>query len=325
MPTNTPPIDMPSPKGPHSGPDSLFPTPNDKPGNKKGLWIGLGIAAAVIVALLLLLIPKQEPASTDPDTQAYEACQTVADYRAYISDYGRNSMHYADAKTFIDQYVLDSVKRVQDSLAKVQAQQQAEAEALAQAEAEKKEDAAYKKCTTIAACDNYLNKYPQGRYEKEVKKIKDQLKKKDEEGTAFDDCFTVAGCNTYLQYYPNGDYVNIVKSRKQVLEAEERKGNKDDVSIYFHKDNYDLPAYYPNELYQRIIEIAHSALEDDSHLYLRSSRGEVRGADLAEDRCRRVMVELMRMGVPEDHIIIEPLYFGNKQDRRVLIHREKSW
>ena len=38
-----------------------------------------------------------------------------------------------------------------------------------------------------------------------------------------------------------------------------------------------------------------------------------------------VMVELMRMGVPEDHIIIQPLYFGNKQDRRVLIHREKSW
>ena len=345
MPANTPPIDKSSPKTPHSGPAPLSPTPTDEPGNKKGLWIGLGIAAAVIVALLLLLRPKHEPTPTDPDTQAYEACQTVSDYRAYISDYGRNALHYADAKAFIDQNVLDSVKRVQDSLAKVQAQQQAEAEALAQAEAEKKEDAAYKKCTTIAACESYLTKYPQGRYVNEVQLKENQLKKKDEkkkdeERTAFDDCFTVAGCNTYLQYYPNGDYVNIVTSRKQVLEAEERKGNKDDVSIYFHKDNYELPAYYPNqddwnftsnqllhqkELLFRILEIARSAIEDGSNLRLRSSRGEVRGEGLAEDRCRRVMVELLRMGVPEDHIFLEPLYFGNKQDRRVLIHREKSW
>ncbi len=164
-----------SPQTPHSGPDSLSPTPNDKPGNKKGLWIGIGIAAAVIVALLLLLKPNQELTPTDPDTQAYEACQTVADYRAYMRDYGRNALHYSDATSFIDQYMADSVKQIQDSLAMVQAQQQAEDERIAQVEAEKKEEAAYKKCTTIDACNAYLKAYPKGRYVDEVKSKKAEL------------------------------------------------------------------------------------------------------------------------------------------------------
>ena len=151
------------------------PTPTDKPTNKKALWIGLGIAAAAIVALLLLLKPKSAPTPTDPDTQAYEACQTVADYRAYISDYGRNSLHYSEAKAFVDQYLSDSSAKVQRALAEAQAQQQAEADAKAQAEAEKKEEAAYKKCTTIAACDSYLKAYPKGKYVDEVRGKKAEL------------------------------------------------------------------------------------------------------------------------------------------------------
>ena len=118
-------VSTPSSKG-ASGPTPPFkggggikkdtPTPTDKPTNKKALWIGLGIAAAVVVALLLLLNPKSTT-PTDPDTQAYEACQTVADYRAYISDYGRNSLHYADAKAFVDQYVADSIDQARQAQA----------------------------------------------------------------------------------------------------------------------------------------------------------------------------------------------------------------
>ena len=175
MPANTPPIDKPSPKAPHSGLDPLSSTPNDKPKSKKGLWIGLGIAAAVILALLLLLKPKQKPTPSYPDTQAYEACQTVADYRAYISDYGRNSMHYADAKAFVDQYVADSIGQARQAQAMADAAQKEEAERQAQAKAKKKEDDAYKKCTTIAACEYYLKSYPQGRYEAEVSKKKTEL------------------------------------------------------------------------------------------------------------------------------------------------------
>ncbi len=104
-----------------------------KPKPKKGLWIGLGIAAAVFL-LVLLLKPKPEPIPTDPDTQAYEACQTVADYRAYMSDYGRNALHYDEAKSHVEQHMADSVAKVQQALAETQPQQEDEAEAKAQAQ-----------------------------------------------------------------------------------------------------------------------------------------------------------------------------------------------
>ena len=142
----------------------------DKP--KKLLWIALGIAAAAFL-LVLLLKPKAKP--TDPDTLAYEACQTVADYRAYLRDYGRNALHYNDAKAFVEQHEADSTAKAQQAQALAQAQQQAEANAQAQAEADKKEEAAYKKCTTIAACDSYLKAYPKGKYVEEVKAKKAEL------------------------------------------------------------------------------------------------------------------------------------------------------
>jgi len=169
------PTDKPSTAIPHSGPAPLSPTPNDKPGNKKALWIGIGISAAVVVALLLLLIPKPAPTPTGPDTQAYEACQTVADYRTYISDYGRNSLHYADAKAFVDQYVADSIEQARQAQALADAAQKEEADRQAQAEAEKKEAAAYKKCTTIEGCNAYLKAYPKGRYVDDVNKTKAEL------------------------------------------------------------------------------------------------------------------------------------------------------
>ena len=113
--------------------------PKDVPvssqGNKKGLWIGLGIAVATLVVLLLLFIPKHD---SEPHILLLD-----------------------------EQFVLDST-RVADSIAKVQ-------EALAQAEAQKKEDEAYAKCTTIKACEDYLKDYPQGRYVVEVIAKKAQM------------------------------------------------------------------------------------------------------------------------------------------------------
>ena len=65
------------------------------------LWIALA-AAAVVFLLVLLLKPKPKP--TDPDTLAYEACQTASDYRAYMRDYGRNALHYNEAKAIVEQH-----------------------------------------------------------------------------------------------------------------------------------------------------------------------------------------------------------------------------
>ena len=166
-----------SPQTPHSEPAPLSPTPTDKPTNKKALWIGL-VIAAVVALLLLVLWPKGEPTPTDPDTQAYEACQTASDYRAYMRDYGRNALHYNEAKVYVEQHEADSTAKAQQMAAQLQAQQQAEAEAQAQADAEKKEEAAYKKCTTVAGCESYLKAYPKGKYAVEVKAKKAELEEK---------------------------------------------------------------------------------------------------------------------------------------------------
>ena len=46
-------------------------------------------------------------------------------------------------------------------------------------EDDKKEDDAYRKCTTIEACDDYLKAYPQGRYVQEVRNKKTQLEQEE--------------------------------------------------------------------------------------------------------------------------------------------------
>ena len=167
------------------------PEPDPNPNPKKGLWIGLGIAALVAL-MLIFLWPKPQP--IDPDTQAFEACETVEAYRAYMRDYGDGAQHYADAQAFVARWVADSTaaadslaRVMQEALALAQARQQAEADSIAQAEAEKKEVAAYKKCTTIDACEAYLKAYPDGRYVEEVKaklqKLKQEQKEKPVEST----------------------------------------------------------------------------------------------------------------------------------------------
>ena len=226
--SSSPHSETPPQKNLHSGSDQISPESNDKPKSKKGLWIALGAVAAVAVLLILLLKPKkEEPVSTDPDTEAYEACQTIDDYRDYLKDYGRNALHYNEAKQFVDNYKADSASQAQQALAEAKAQQQAEAEAQAQADAEKKEDVAYKKCTTIAACESYLKAYPQGKYVEEVNAKKAQLEEKAQQETekkedeAYNKCTTIAACESYLKAYPQGRYVGEVRRKKTELEQAE--------------------------------------------------------------------------------------------------------
>ena len=174
----------PSPKPPQQTAPQRDKTHNDKSGNgpaapdsspdntkKRGLiWVALGVA--VLAALLVLLL---RPKAVDADTQAYQSCQSVEDYRAYMRDYGRNAKHYAEAQRVVDKHVVDSAARAQQALAAAEAQQKAAAEQKAKEEADKKEESAYKKCTTVSGCDSYLKAYPKGRYVEEVRTKKSQL------------------------------------------------------------------------------------------------------------------------------------------------------
>ena len=191
--------------------------------NKASLLLGLGLGVAVMVAGLSSCGGFGSK-DNDADTKAYESCASVADYRAYMKNYGSNGKFYKEAKNVVDRYMADSAVKAEKAFAKEQAQERAEA----RAEAERKEDASYKNCTTVAACDAYLRTYPQGRYVDEVKAKKRELERKEaeqaqkKEDELYRNCTTIAGCDAYLRAYPQGKYVTQVKKKKAELE---NKGN----------------------------------------------------------------------------------------------------
>jgi serine/threonine protein kinase len=160
----------------------------EKPKKKKkvGLWIGLGVGALVVlvVAIVLFLKLREKSLRNEADNQAYQACVTANDYRSYMRDFGSDALHYNEAKSEVERLVADSTAKALQAIAEEQARLQAEAEARAKAEAEQIEDKFYENCTSIAACDSYLEAYPQGRYVTEVEAKKAELKKEAEQAAA---------------------------------------------------------------------------------------------------------------------------------------------
>jgi hypothetical protein len=101
-----------------------------------------------------------------------------------MRDFGSDALHYNEAKDEVDRLVADSTAKALQAIAEEQARLQAEAEARAKAEAEQVEDKLFENCTSIAACDSYLEAYPQGRYVTEVEAKKAELKKEAEQAAA---------------------------------------------------------------------------------------------------------------------------------------------
>ena len=102
-------------------------------------------------------------------------------------------------------------------------------------------------------------------------------------------------------------------------------------SIFFNRDSYQLMS--KRDLIN-LREIANVAKENGYKLRLRGSCDSATATPaynqtLSENRCRKIMSELMQMGIPEDQIIIAPMG-GVKEldpteyDRRVLIELIKE-
>ena len=108
-------------------------------------WIIGGIVAVGVIAAIVI------GSLQNPDTKTYQSCQTVDDYRAYISKYGSTAKHFEEAKQFVDKFVADSIAL--------------------------QEEEAYKGCSTIEDCEAYLENYPEGRYFKEISNKKAELEK----------------------------------------------------------------------------------------------------------------------------------------------------
>ena len=160
----------------------------EKPKKKKkvGLWIGLGVGAlaVLVVAIVLFLKLREKSMRNEADNQAYQACVTANDYRSYMRDFGSDALHYDEAKAKVERLVADSTAKALQAIAEEQARLQAEAEARAKAEAEQIEDKFFENCTSIAACDSYLEAYPQGRYVTEVEAKKAELKEAEKQAVA---------------------------------------------------------------------------------------------------------------------------------------------
>lgn len=97
-------------------------------------------------------------------------------------------------------------------------------------------------------------------------------------------------------------------------------------SIFFHRDSYQLMS---NRDLVNLREIADVATENNYKIRLRGSCDSATATasynqTLSENRCRKIMTELMKMGFPEDRIIIIPIG-GIKElnpteyDRRVVV------
>ena len=97
-------------------------------------------------------------------------------------------------------------------------------------------------------------------------------------------------------------------------------------SIFFHRDSYELMS---NRDLVNLNEIAQVAKDNGYKIRLRGSCDSATATSsynqtLSENRCRRIMGELLKMGIPEDQIILVPIG-GVKElnpteyDRRVVI------
>ena len=123
---------------------------------------------------------------------------------------------------------------------------------------------------------------------------------------------------------PNDTIVKIV-----TLQADEMVSYP--FSVFFHRDSYELMS---NRDLVNLAEIARVALEYNYKIRLRGSCDSATATPsynqtLSENRCRKIMSELMKMGVPENQFILVPKG-GIKEldpteyDRRVVIELVKD-
>lgn len=181
-----------------------------------GLLFGLGLSMAIVISGFSSCGPKGN--TKDKETATYEACSSISDYRGYINTYGTSGKFYKEAKNVVDRYVADSIEKAKTREHKLQR--------------EEAEEECYKQCTTIEACDNYLNKYPQGTYVEQVKAKKAELEKARRiEEEMYGKCSTIAACDSYLKAYPQGRYVKEVQKKKAELEKKEQGNSGKKVTI----------------------------------------------------------------------------------------------
>ena len=123
-----------------------------------------------------------------------------------------------------------------------------------------KEHKAYSKCDNLEACNEYIAKYPNGKYIAEVKNKRDKFKNdatlisnnRKAEDEAYANCNTEEACQYYLRKYPNGRYVNQVKATLRRFEYDRKVKDDEDKAFgqcYTEEGCRDYLRQYPNGRY----------------------------------------------------------------------------
>lgn len=125
-----------------------------------------------------------------------------------------------------------------------------------------KEDADFEKCTSIAACNDYLENYPNGRYVDRVQQIRAGIMKANanaaEDDNAYQNCITKEDCLAYLKNYPYGRHVTQVKAMLSQFKEDEAYQNC--------ITEWDCEAFlkaYPNSRYYSIVLARKNAMEEE--------------------------------------------------------------
>lgn len=92
-----------------------------------------------------------------------------------------------------------------------------------------KEDDDFGKCTTMAACNDYLKNYPNGKYVDRVQQIRDGIIKSSinvaEDDKAYQDCITQEDYSEYLRKHPYGRHVSQARAMLKQFEEDEAYEN----------------------------------------------------------------------------------------------------
>lgn len=147
-----------------------------------------------------------------------------------------------------------------------------------------KENADYNKCTTVEACDYYLETYPKGRYVAKVQQKREKLirdkenaRLRAEEDAAYENCTTEEDCEEYLEDYPDGRYVEQVQAKLEQLIEERHMREEDDAYAKCTTESAcaKYMAEYPNGRYYSRVVAKKNTLEAE---HLRKEKEAARTA-----------------------------------------------
>ncbi len=125
-----------------------------------------------------------------------------------------------------------------------------------------KEDEDFGKCTTLAACKDYLKNYPDGRYVDRVQQIRDGIIKSSvnvaEDDKAFQECITKEDYMEYLRKHPYGRHFSQARAIVTQFEEDELYEN---CTTESNCDAY-LKAYPNGRYYMEVLEMKNAFEEE---------------------------------------------------------------